>query len=878
MKNPKVTRVLYLCIVLVILPVGFAIAQHSFETTPLKNIIGELRSTTGYTFLYRESQIDGVKLTFTSDSNTVWQTLADQLTVFGIHVKTDHTRKQVVFVGNLVKNSGPVRISGQIVDDISGERLPYATISWKLDSKLDGVVSNASGAYNFIVNPTQNEIRLNVSYVGYTTETVVLATNQSGSITDLTVRLKPNVVQGQEIIINDYLGYNPSDTLFTGMIDAGRFSPLGGSNTIRALQSHPSVMPGSALNQGITIRGSSPDGFLVLLDGMSMFNHSHLFGLMDSFNADAIQSAGYYVGIIPAHIETPTGGTLNLLTRSGSRNSFRSKVGATNTSLDVTVEGPISTKSSWLASARSSYMNNLNWLNNQKLVQWGLDINRPRNIANNDPDYTNLVLRIGETSAKFLDLHGKVYIETTKNGMWSVSSYLGGDETFQYAQRRARSSASDGEFIFIPVESRNKWGNGILSVSYDAFLGPTIFSSTMAGVSVYETAFSKDDFVYSLVINSDSTNSVALFTYPFRNSSSLTEYKINQEFEFHFSKVRVYSGAGLRYYKGRYSEVSFDRPSFQSQMQSMIADSWIQAHLNPVKWLDIHGGSRVYYYSNQKKLFVAPRSEVHLKLDPRFTVTGGYAKAYQFLHRISIQNTTTADVWVLSDQNQPPASATQLTTGFLWNPTNLISVKGDIYKKEFDGLRVHELNTQTLENTFINEPWFSSNEGVSTGMELLVRLKWDRFILSQTITRSKIELKNPFLFNGQAFLADWDRTYSSNSVLESKLSRNGRFYISWISMTGTPGSISVFTNPDRQRLGNYNRLDLSLKWIHQLKSRGVVDWSISLYNALNTDNVWYRNYAFSFDETRLIPRLKAVPVDVLDLGMQPSFTIRYSFE
>lgn len=872
-----------LCVVIGMFALVFGLAfegyaQHSFTAAPLKEVLSELKKETGYTFLYRESQIHNVRVTFTSETDAVWDKLSEQLEPLGIRVNTDHSRKQVVFVGNLVKRSGPVLISGQVVDDNTGERLPYATISWLNNNKLDGVVTNASGSYSLSVFPTSNQLKLSVSYVGYSTASVVLDVDQTNGYSDLSFRLKPNVIQGQEVIINDYLGYNPSDTLYTGMIDAGRFSPLGGSNTIRALQSHPSVTPGIAINQGINIRGSSPDGFLVLLDGMSMFNHSHLFGLMDSFNADAIQSAGYYVGIIPAHIETPTGGTLNLLTRSGSRNAFETKIGATNTSFDVTVEGPLRSNTSFLASARSSYMNTVNWLNNRKLVQWGLDIDRPRIVASNESDYTNSVLSMGETSATFIDLHAKVYLETAKNGMWSLSSYLGGDETFQNAQRRARSSASDGEFVFIPVQTSNKWGNGIVSLSYDTFLHSRVFSSTRAGISAYETSFSKDDFVYSLVINADTTNSVALFTYPLRNSSSLTEYKANQEFSIDLNKFRLVTGAGLRYYTSEYAEVSFDRPAFRNSATSMIADGWIQSQFRPMDIIELHTGVRSYYYSNQNKFLFAPRFEFHLKPTQTFRITAGFAKSYQFLHKISIQNTTSADVWIISDQNQPPASASQITAGFLWSPTSWFNLKTDIFQKDFDGLRIHELNTQTLENTFSTEPWFSSNSGVSSGVEVLFRAMWNRFTLSQTITRSRVELQNPFLFDGAPYLADWDRTYTFNSVLETKLTNSGSLYISWLSMSGTPGAIAVFGTPERDRLDHYNRLDISVKWVHQLKNRGVVDWSISLYNSLNTNNVWYRNYAFSFDETRLIPRLTAVPVDVLDLGFQPSFTVRYSFD
>lgn len=871
------------CVVSVLLSVIFSspgelFAQYNYSNTELKQIISDIQKNTGYYFLYRESQVSGIRLTFSSDDVDIWQRLADQLVKFRIRVETDHLRMQVVLTFDKQVVSSVKSISGQVIDHKTGERLPFATLSWKFNDRLTGVTTNSSGSFSIQSKFIPDELEIVASYIGYSSKTVYLNLIESSEIEDLTIRLNPNIIKGKEIVVNDYSGYNPADTLLFDMINAGRFSPLGGSNSIRALQSHPSVTPVTAINQGINIRGSSPDGFLVLLDGMSMFNQSHLFGLLDSFNSDAIQSAGYYVGITPAHIETPTGGTLNLLTRTGSRNDFESIASLTNTSYALTLEGPIESNSSWLISARSSYMNKLKWFKNSKLVRWGLDIDRPRVLAVNEPDFTAEVLRIGEPKVNFLDVHSKLYFENTLGGRFTLSGYFGGDITSQDAERRTRSSGTDGEFIFLPVTTSNRWGNGLASLRYDAYLNPNLYSSTLVGFSAYETSFSKEDFLYSIVSDSDQYQSVSLFTYPFENQSSLAEYKVSQEFEMSVGSVRAFTGIGGRYYVGEYSESSFDRPAFNSKSESILADLWLQSHWSPLLWIDFHIGNRLYYYSASDNILFAPRSEILIKPLNQIQISAGYAKTYQFLHRISIQNATTSDVWVLSTKNQPPASSDQLTAGIQWFPFAWLTLRTDIYEKHFDGIRVHELSTQSLENTFTNTPWYAANSGTSTGLELTGRLKYGRFSLTQTYTKSKVELQNPFLYEGLPYLADWDRTHSANTVLETKIAANGRLFLSWTSMSGTPNSLAIFGNTNRERLDHYNRLDVSLQWSHSLKSGSVVEWSISLYNALNADNVWYRNYTFNFDETRLIPRLKAVPVDVLDLGFQPSFTLRFVFE
>jgi hypothetical protein len=96
-------------------------------------------------------------------------------------------------------------------------------------------------------------------------------------------------------------------------------------------------------------------------------------------------------------------------------------------------------------------------------------------------------------------------------------------------------------------------------------------------------------------------------------------------------------------------------------------------------------------------------------------------------------------------------------------------------------------------------------------------------------------------------------------------------------MSGAPNALATFGNDSPERLDAYYRLDSSLEYQRKLGEQSRLEFSFSIFNLLNRDNTWYRTYSFSFDETRSIPRLRPVPVDVLDLGIQPSFSLKYVF-
>lgn len=842
-------------------------------------MIDQIQEDTNYFFLYRESLIADVNITLESSDDEIFDKLREYLLRSNLKLTVDHSRQQVLITKQppSLDRFTNIQLSGQVVDGATGERLPFATLTWKSDGSVAGVATDRSGRFNITRSMAGTKKVLTASYIGYKSRTVSLDLSASRHIEDLTIRLTPQSVQGNEIIVSGFSGFNPADTLLSGMVDAGRFSPLGESNSIRALQAHPAVTKGTALSDGLNIRGSNPDGFRVLLDGMSIFNQSHIYGLLDSFNSDAVQSSGFYYGVTPANIDTPTGGSLNLITRTGARDAFRGSAGVSNTSISSTLEGPIGDRSSWLVSARTSYLDYADWFNNPELIQWGLDINRPRRIAGDEPDFTDLVLRPGESSAQFLDLHSKLYTETASAGRFIFSGYFGGNRISQSADRRARLPGSGQQFSFERVTTSNSWGNALLSLAYENQWGDHLFSSTLIGLSAYETDFEKDDFVYSRIENSLNNQEVTVFTYPFQNRSVMNEFKIKQELDWTLNRLSIISGTSWRYYKGEYSESSFDRPSYTSRTNAHLIDGYIQLDWHPFNTLSVDAGGRAHFYSSDSSIRLAPRVQARYSPIDVFSFTAGYAINYQYLHKVSIRNSTSADVWILSTDEQAPASSTEATAGVQFAPNPAIYFRAEIYQKEYRNIRFHELTTQSLSNTFSGTPWFYQNDGDARGLELILRNKLGRFTLSQTYTWSEISYKNPFLLEGESFFAEWDRTHAYNAVLDTRITNRMKVYLSWVSMSGAPNALATFGSDSGIRLAPYHRLDATLAYIHRFSQNSGLDISVSVFNLLDRDNVWYRTYDFNFDQTRTIPRLSPVPVDVLDLGFQPSFKIQYSF-
>lgn len=871
------------CMLIVLVSTEQTHGQFVFKEQPVQEIIREIQAETDWRFLYREALVTDIRLSFETERENLIESLREKLEPHKLSVRVDSAHNQAIIVKQsggsleLPKKQSIIRISGQVVDELTGERLPFATISWQNNGQTQGVSANSSGKFQLNRRSTDPKIILTCSYVGYQGETVQFDVSKNKKLEEVTFRLKPKRIDGNELVVTGTNYYGQIDENTAGLVDIGMFSPMGGTNSVRALQSLPSTSLTPALNGDMHVRGSPADGFRVLLDGITIFNQTHLFGLLDSFNSDVLQRSNFFYDIAPAQYQAPPGGTLSMVTKTGSLNEFSANPGASNTSYRLTLEGPLNQgSSSWLISGRGSYLNSVNWLNNSNLIQWGLNVNRPREVL--DPDLVNIESQLvspGMTSAHFLDLHGKLYFEGQNSSRFIISGYYGQDNTEQEADRQVRSfDSSNQNFELRKVSTTNDWSNGAVSLQYQDQLSEQVFSQTTAGVSIYRSDFSKDDFTYTRVNRENGT--FQLFVFPFENRSILNELKAEQQFDFNYDPWLISAGLLYQYYLGEYYEDSFDRPGFLTNRTSHKTDLYANIDYSGWDWLDLSAGARMYYYTNGEYLRWSPRLKLRLFPQSPISIGGGFSRNYQFLNKISLSNTVTSDVWILSNNTQPPNEVDYYSVGIYLEPTNWLYAQLEGYYKDFSNVRLHEINALSLTNTFNDAPWYANNNGIGQGIELLVRNRVGRINLSQTFTISEMQLSNPAINNGEPFYVDWDRKFRYGATLESEPLNHVFLYLSWMYATGAPNKLATFGAGNDERLGNYQRTDITIEYKNRL-SFGKLQASVSVFNLFDRQNPWYRDLAFVKDQSTNRSRIRTVPVNVYDIGMQPSFNLSLSF-
>ena len=245
-------------------------------------------------------------------------------------------------------------ISGYIEDASSGEKLIAANI-FDLKS-LNGNTTNIYGFYSLTL--PKDSIHLAFSYIGFETQEMRLYLDKDMSIN---IKLKDEL-ELSEITVTEKRLEKIEETAQMSRVEVPveqiKKLPalLGEVDVLKTLQLLPGVQSGGEGQSGLYVRGGSPDQNLVLLDGVPIYNVSHVLGIFSVFNADAIKNVTLTKGGFPARFGGRLSSVLEINMKEGNLNEFHGEGSIGLISSKLTLEGPIvKDKVSFLISGRRTY-------------------------------------------------------------------------------------------------------------------------------------------------------------------------------------------------------------------------------------------------------------------------------------------------------------------------------------------------------------------------------------------------------------------------------------------------------------------------------------------------------------------------------------------
>ncbi len=254
------------------------------------------------------------------------------------------------------------RVEGRVIDATNNEPLPFANVVVKGTST--GATTDFDGKFT-ITGLQPGFITLEATYVGYRNQEsaevllsnvnpafVVIAMQNAGiALAEVEVRANPFMRTEESPLSMQRLGLSEIET-----------NPGSNRDISKVIQSLPGVGSTPNFRNDIIIRGGGPSEVTFYLDGIEIPTINHFAtqgssgGAVGILNADFISSVDFYAGAFPASRGDALSGVFEFVQTEGNkeRNRFRASVGASE--LSLTADGPAGDKSSYIISARRSYL------------------------------------------------------------------------------------------------------------------------------------------------------------------------------------------------------------------------------------------------------------------------------------------------------------------------------------------------------------------------------------------------------------------------------------------------------------------------------------------------------------------------------------------
>ena len=692
-------------------------------------------------------------------------------------------------------------ISGFISDSSSAEALIGANVI--LQETGQGMATDINGYY-IIQDITPGDYVLMVSYVGFKLKKEKLKISDGQSI-KLDISLSEDVVELTQIEvtaeqIQRKSNIQPSKiNLSPRMMKAA--PALAEPDLFRTIQALPGVLTTSEFSTGLVIRGGNTDQNLILLDGVTVYNPSHLGGIFSNFIVDGVKEAELIKGAYNAEYGGRLSAVLNIISREGNQKKFEGKANLSLLSAQATIEGPFY-KGAWVFSGRRTYFD--------KIFQ---------NVPTIPPYY-------------FYDIQSHIYTDLTSKDRLSLSFYNGVDD-----------------LLFDTFGLTGRWGNRTVSAQYRRVFSEKLIGNFLYANSLFFTEFGLGGSNGLVSDNQIDDATVAANFSWFKSSESTLKFGAQMktlgflytnsfndslQFEINTKPKEFATYAKLKYSA---SEKLILEPGLRINLYDVYSDSIFP---------DLRFGMK--YLLNDNRYL-------------NFSV-GNY---HQFIATFQDDyNPNILDQWIAVDNSVSPAKSSQIVLGYEEYIKDLYKIQVEGYYKDIKNLFTFEESRATTDEAIsdsVLSDIVTPSDGYAYGLELFAQKMSGRLSgwLAYTFSVSRKSMNSIFYEKEEEYYNSWDRTHSfsalGNYIFNNKWDMNwklslqsGQAYtpiIGYYNQILPEGPDEVYrTIPGTRnsaRYSPYSRLDLGIVY-HTKLFGSKMDIYVQVINILNRKNIFRKSY------------------------------------
>jgi hypothetical protein len=416
----------------------------------LKTVLEDIGTAAGITLSYSSNQLPaGGRVTIPARELSLREALDIVLKNTGLTYSDVNGQ---IILSKPAKKGRKDTISGYIRSKESSESLIGANIY--SSTHKTGTSANTFGFYSLTL--PADSIYLHYSYVGY--EKVVFALFLQKD-TVINIGLQEMSLQEVEVLSSREETATQLSTTSRIAIPVEQIEQMpaffGEVDVMKSIQFLPGVQSGMEGSSAIYVRGGGPDQNLILMDGVPVYNVSHLFGFFSVFNSDAINYVDVFKGGFPARYGGRLSSVINITTKEGNNQKLKGEGSVGLIDSRLTLEGPIKNdKTSFLLSGRRTYLD--------ALARPLISLATPNTMG-----------------YFFYDLNGKINHRFSHKDRVYLSAYLGSDKLrLKYNESFPQGTRQSDEGV--------RWGNVTAALRWNDLFSSKLFSNYILTYSSYD--------------------------------------------------------------------------------------------------------------------------------------------------------------------------------------------------------------------------------------------------------------------------------------------------------------------------------------------------------------------------------------------------------
>jgi hypothetical protein len=733
-----------------------------------------------------------------------------------------------------------------VEDFKTGERMIGAFVA---DSEGQKATQTNNYGY-FSLKYLKGRLNLTATYVGYKTGIFHIALVHDTSII---LKLQPGG-ELQEVVIKSSR-YNRNAATPLGMVvipikQLASIPALGEVDVLKAIQLQPGIQGGIEGSAGLFVRGGGAGENLYLIDDVPVYNVSHLYGFVSTFNSSAVKDLKVMKGCFPAAYGGRASSVIDVRTRDGNNQAFHGEVSVGLISSKLMFEGPLLNRNTtFMISARRSYLDLFtNMLKNTGLMNGSF------------PKYY------------FYDINAKVVHSFSLKDRIYLSFYNGKDH-IRNVHESTEEQGETSRFSETNTETSG-WGNLLGTLRWNHNTGSSLFINTTLAYSKYDyfTDRSYSSLYEDLVSGYDISRDYHAGYY-----SGIQDIIAKTDFSYSLSsKQTVRFGAGNTFhtlspgtntYSMNDEALNVTRDTSFTNVQLQASDYYLYAEYETQigkATLDLGIRASGFITEGDHYFNPEPRLALNYMLLPNLALKAGYSRMEQYIHLLSTSGVSMpTDLWVPSARGIRSLGSDQVNAGLAceWQSVTLTA---EVYQKWLN--HTTDFGNGASLSTDLR-PWYektTQGKGWAKGLEISVEKSQGNVSGNISYTLAKADRKYPAINQGMVFPFSYDRRHNFNFYVNWIISPKYDVSAAWIYGTGYPATIPVekympglgIYNTDSEYGGEidyyparnnvhmdaYHRLDISFHY--KVTTRiGEHTISVDVFNVYNRKNPIYMYYS-----------------------------------